>query len=204
MTSETMMQAANILLVLTVMIIAGFKRFYFPEYLKEKGKNLATKEDVEVITKKIESVKGAIGSQLYIHQMRYQNEFNILKDLAEKLVELRDSALSLRPVVSSAEANTEEGKKKFINHYYEAMKNLYKFCEIRKPFYPDEIYNGTKKLDQIAWKEYSQYLLGPDPKEGNVKYWKTAADNAQKISELADEMMELIRDRVKYWEKFEV
>ncbi len=175
---------------------------YFRAYLEKKAENLATKEDVAAITKQVELIKGEIGSQLYVHQMRYQNEFNILRDLAEKLVELRDSALSLRPVVGSAEANTDEGKRKLVNRYYEAMKDLYKFCEQRRPFFTDEIYNETKKLDQIAWKEFSEYQLGPDPKAGMVQYWKTATDNAQKISEIASEIMELVRNRVKYWEKF--
>ena len=48
-------------------------------YLDGKAKNLATKEDIEEITKKVEMVKAAVGSQQYIHQVRYQNEFNIMQ-----------------------------------------------------------------------------------------------------------------------------
>ena len=32
-------------------------KYYIPSYLAEKGKNLATKEDVEAITRKVESVR---------------------------------------------------------------------------------------------------------------------------------------------------
>ena len=46
---------------LIVAVIVGFLvREYMPSYLRKKGENLATKEDIEEITKKIESVKATI------------------------------------------------------------------------------------------------------------------------------------------------
>ncbi len=61
------------------------------------GKNLATKEDIKDITDKVESVKvqyssqlesikTAMRSKLYRHQVRYEKEFKILSNLTEKLV----------------------------------------------------------------------------------------------------------------------
>ena len=52
-------------LFLNVLIIAGivglgfFLKNYLPNYFSEKGKNLATKEDISEITEKIESVKNS-------------------------------------------------------------------------------------------------------------------------------------------------
>ena len=43
--------------VLGAGIIFLFIKSYIPSYLTEKGKNLATKEDIEIITEKVESVK---------------------------------------------------------------------------------------------------------------------------------------------------
>ena len=42
---------------LVVSITSLFLRFYLPPYLNKKGENLATKEDIADITKKIEEVK---------------------------------------------------------------------------------------------------------------------------------------------------
>jgi len=43
--------------VLAVIIIGGLLlKGYLPSYAREKGKNLATKEDIEVITDKVEAV----------------------------------------------------------------------------------------------------------------------------------------------------
>ena len=81
---------------------------YLPSYAAQKGRNLATKEDVAEITTSIESVKSgyahelegvraAIESRLGIHQFRYQREFEILVRLSKKVVELRDATMMLRP-----------------------------------------------------------------------------------------------------------
>ncbi len=54
------------------------------QYLREKGKNFATREDVRNITERIESVKSQYASQLHISQVRYEKEFEILSDLADQ------------------------------------------------------------------------------------------------------------------------
>jgi hypothetical protein len=49
-----------------------FTRRYLPSYVAEKGKNAATKEDIEVITEKVEAVKAAFEAdrQAREHQSR--------------------------------------------------------------------------------------------------------------------------------------
>lgn len=62
---ETIMQILNILVIIAVGIIFLFRRFYLPAYLNKKGENLATKEDVAGITKKIEEVKIEFAKQAH-------------------------------------------------------------------------------------------------------------------------------------------
>lgn len=50
------MQVINIALDVLI-LISGLYLIFFKSYFKEKGKNLATFEDIEVITKKVENVK---------------------------------------------------------------------------------------------------------------------------------------------------
>ena len=217
MSFENTMISSNILLVVALVIVAGFKRFYFPSYLKKKGENLATKEDIGEITKQVESIKhqhstdlesfkALIGSQLYIHQTRYQNEFNILRDLSAKITELRDSALSLRPVIDVTDSSEPEEKKKRLTRYHEAAIALYKTYEAAKPFYPDEIYDGIKKLDNVIWKEVVEYKnWSPNAGRGfDPKYWEKAKGNEKEILENMDVVMKLIRNRINYWEKFKI
>src|SRR5579862_6505736 len=76
-----------------------FLKNYLPSYLGEKGKNLATKEDIELITDKIEAVKAlhaqdlelvraALASRSHVYQVRYEREYDILRELSEKVIEL--------------------------------------------------------------------------------------------------------------------
>ncbi|HYM23988.1 MAG TPA: hypothetical protein VEU08_12305 [Vicinamibacterales bacterium] len=47
------------LAIIALAVAAGwFVRSFFPAYLSEKGKNLATKEDIAEITNKVEQVPG--------------------------------------------------------------------------------------------------------------------------------------------------
>lgn len=61
--------------LLLVGIFAGvctlLYRSFMPAYYSEKGKNLATREDIALITKEIEAVKSAYGAQL--KELEHQN-----------------------------------------------------------------------------------------------------------------------------------
>lgn len=59
------MQILNILVIIAVCIIFLFRRFYIPSYLNKKGENLATKEDIAEITRKIEKIKIEFASQAH-------------------------------------------------------------------------------------------------------------------------------------------
>ena len=187
--------------LLNSLIIIGLGIF-LKKYLDEKAKNFATKEDVENITAKIEIIKAGVGSQQYIHQFRYQNEFNIFLDLSEKLVSLKDTVLALRPEVDYLDfKNLEEERKKRLKEFGEAALPFIRFYESRKPFYTDEIYINIKKLIGLIKKEVIQYKY--DDKDDHKKYWEAAALNARGIVDLTDVIQDQIRTRVKYWENFE-
>ena len=47
----------NIIIFLSIWLVFLISRHYFPSYIKEKGRNLATKEDIADITKKMEEVR---------------------------------------------------------------------------------------------------------------------------------------------------
>ena len=64
-------------------------------YFKEKGKNLATKEDIAGITKEIESVKASYNESLERHKIELQKEFekskysiSLYQKIDEKLIEI--------------------------------------------------------------------------------------------------------------------
>ncbi|WHZ23301.1 MAG: hypothetical protein OJF47_002413 [Nitrospira sp.] len=190
---------------------------YLPAYAAEKGKNLATKEDIAEITRQIEgvksgyaheleSVRAAIGSRLGIHQFRYQREFESLVQLSEKVVELRDATVMLRP--ESEYVNPEEPeqdrKQRKLTRYTAASRDLYQFYEPRRPFLPEALLESLRVLDQVAWHEVIQFRHRAPHGDGyDPKYWDNALENAAKIQAASDAVLLAIRQRAQTWERFD-
>ena len=185
--------------------------WFFKSYFGAKAKNFATKEDVQEITKKIESIKheyattlesikGAINSQLYIHQTRYQNEFKILKKLSERLIELRDSALALRPSLDYQYSQSEDIKIGRLTRYRNAANDLYRLYETNRPFYPKNIYGSIRSLHKFGTFEAIQY---EDTKTTDEKYWEDGRKNVERISKASNKIIDQIRVRIQSWENFE-
>lgn len=93
--------------------LAMFKKNYFPKYLQEKAKNLATKEDVEEITDKVESVKTdyakvieEIKSNNQLKLAEIEREKNIRKEVYLQAVESLTRYLST--IASLANININE------------------------------------------------------------------------------------------------
>jgi hypothetical protein len=174
---------------------------FLRSYLGEKGKNLATKEDIGDITKKIEEVKAVLGSRLHIHRVRYEHEFKILLELTEKLVAVRDAATGLRPEVGYGDINDPDVKKARAASYIEAARELYIYVETRQPFFPDDLYLTMKAFDRATWKEFVQFKhQTPDDV---AQYWDNALENGAVIGTLASAALVKIRERVCKWEAFD-
>ena len=107
-----------------VPIISIFGSFVVT-YLVEKGKNAATREDIGRITTEIEAskshfterlehLKAELSSRAHYGQVRYEREMKVFEEVWPKLCVLRESVLSLRPVMDSGlkEGETEESRKK--------------------------------------------------------------------------------------------
>lgn len=186
---------------------------YLPSYVVEKGKNLATKEDIADITERIESVKAsyaadlegvraAITSRLGVHQFRYQREYDLLLQLSEKVVTLRDAALALRPTGEFVDPDESADARRLRKwqRYHAAGRDLYVFYEARQAFFPLTMVNTLRALDQLAWVEAVQFRHAVPE---NADYWEKAAANAEAIGALATSILAAVRNRVQFWETFE-
>ncbi|HCH6572402.1 TPA: hypothetical protein NK433_005017 [Vibrio parahaemolyticus] len=100
-------------LVTALMFVALITKFYIPAYLKEKAKNLATKEDISEITEAIEKVRSQYNEKLQelIHQNNVQLEglkaLNQLRVVApERRLQAHQEAFALwRKMLSSLHSN---------------------------------------------------------------------------------------------------
>lgn len=70
--------------VLSVVVVVGFFglglfiKNYLPNYMTQKGRNLATKEDIKEITEKTEQVRVAFQKEFanFSEELKFKNEFN--------------------------------------------------------------------------------------------------------------------------------
>lgn len=169
-----------------------------------KAENLATKEDIGVITKITESTKAFILSKLHISQTRYIKEYDLLETLCEKLIDLQYATKNLRPPIDFSAPNKSKDDIK-IERLSVFQKAFYEYCQImerKKPFYPNEIFEKLTLIRDSAWKEAVEYKLDID-KDNILKYWEKAEQNSAAITARINDAIDSIRDRIQYWEEFD-
>lgn len=67
----------NIFIVLFIILAGILTKYYLPSYLNKKGENLATKEDIEEITRKTEAVQKEFkeGFETFSSDMKFKYDF---------------------------------------------------------------------------------------------------------------------------------
>lgn len=154
-------------------------------YEAEKGKNLATKEDIAGITKEIESVKASYNESLERHKIELQKEFethkytsNLCNSLDKLLLELISACLKAE---ASEECYSDEDNNlisttcklvHFLNTYrkrYESNESIKKLSDISNKI------NIENEHGTLAHKEYSN---------GHISYKINRADKDELLEYL--------------------
>jgi hypothetical protein len=94
---------------ITLLILGWFAKSYFPNYLKEKSKNKATKEDIQHITTQIESVKQSNSIEIEKIKSNILNEDKLL----EKRRDVYEEIVSSLKIFIAGHVATEEHKSEF-------------------------------------------------------------------------------------------
>lgn len=74
---ELVILISEILILVAIFLIGLFTKNYLPSYMDEKGKNLATKEDIEEITRKTEGIQQEFreGFELFSNDVKFKYDF---------------------------------------------------------------------------------------------------------------------------------
>jgi hypothetical protein len=186
--------------------------WYFAPYFKEKGKNVATREDIEEITDKIESVKNDYAKELeglksqlnakfHAQTVRFEKEFKVFEEVWASLVSLRDATRRLRPLFEYADPkdpkHPEEAKKR-LDDFGKSYDSFYTVVHCNRPFFPQEIFDPLRGLLKLSLGEARDYKDGwAAPRLHDPDYWKTAEKNAEDILTKTEDICEAIRKRIK-------
>lgn len=195
---------------------AGMK-LYFSSYLKEKGKNLATKEDIQDITDKIESVKHEYAKQLEAlktdfsaklktHGFRYEKEYAILEELASLLVDIQKHSriLNVRQMQygnKPSPVNQREVDEKISKELIIFLEKLEDFSQKKKPFFAENIFKSIDEVRIAARVESYHYEWREETPGNNANGLKELAERNQRILTLTQDALETIRKRTIEWEK---
>jgi hypothetical protein len=185
--------------------------WYLASYLNEKGKNLATKEDIKEITDKIESVKteyakdleslkSQLNAKFHAHTVRFEKEFQILERVWNGLIELRNAAEAFTPGPKSGPIDQDKDKERFGEAYYKFLGII----DVHKPFYSKELFDLLEEYRrrQLRYIRDHEFMTQPGFQAHWVKpdFWDKRDENLQEIRKLCDDVCQAIRKRTKSYE----
>jgi hypothetical protein len=144
-----------ILWSIVVFILGLFFNKYLPSYFTEKGKNLATKEDIAQITDLIEEVKSVysrdiellkaeLNKTLLVHRVHFETEFKALSEIWKKVASVRFT-MARTSLVPKQEATNEN-----FDQFWSSMDELREAIDYNSPFYPKSIYDELGKLIELG------------------------------------------------------
>jgi uncharacterized membrane protein len=193
---NTVLNAIEILLI----IVGGFfLKSYLPTYFAEKGKNLATKEDIKDITDKVESIRLEYARRQHKHEIAFGKEFEILSEVWNTLVDLRIATQGLRPLLDYVHPNEtdEERKVNRLQKFAESFEVFASTVVKNQPFYPEDVYESLFQIMMISREEADEYShRDPNKRPLDSQYWDNALNNQKKILAMVDQVCEKIRNRI--------
>src|SRR5208283_2025350 len=190
---ERLMLIVQLIILVGVGVLIFFTKSYLPSYTKEKGKNLATREDIKEITDKIESVKiehakelegikSQLSAKFHGETVRFEKEFKVLEELWMRLLDLHNARRVLE---------TEDRER-----FEKAHDELLRVINDHKPFFPQEVF---KLLEEYQKRQYQYFKTQPDlnPTKMPAEYWDKFFNdreaNLKEIDNLREKVCEAIR-----------
>ncbi len=202
------MEWADYLKFGVIQFIVTLGAAYLASYLRQKGKDLATREDIQEITDKIESVKieyakeleglkSQLNAKFHAQTVRLEKEFTVYEDVWKTLLQLQNAIVRLN-------APGGEDKDERLDRYRKAFDGFYPALYGNKPFLPEEIFSSLDGLLGIIFSEASAFKLyldsaGKLPTQVWAEAMNKSEKNVEQIVEKVDEVCKMIRRRVEAW-----
>jgi hypothetical protein len=157
-----------------------------------EAKNLEHKS--EEILAKLEATLGWIE---HVNQATFDHEFDVYRKAWAAAVDLRMTSIGLRPAFDSIDPkeSEEDRKRRRLEAYSTAAKEMWNVFERNRPFYPEEIYKELSALASRARTEAIGYKLGNSQAQWQT-YWEESQQAAKDIVSLTDNVCSALRKRL--------
>jgi hypothetical protein len=206
------------ILLLVILVVALLLKEYLPGYAREKGKNLATREDIADITRKVEAVKADYTRDLervraeseaanrriqaeldrttFVHRVQFETEFATLSDLWIKLAAVRARMDALRPRVTIVDLreNPHEALQARFVAFSDTVNSFIRAVHDRSPFYPENIFAELVQIIDCVNRERTDIALVGGPQDND---WFTRGEvNLNELLTRVETVARLIRERI--------
>ena len=153
------MDMISILINIILAVALGlFIKNYLPAYMNEKGKNLATKEDIEEITRKTEAVQDEFKKEFENFQsdlkFKYDFYYKQYSELYSKLYEIIIQSEYIRHFII-----LNSGKKFSFDEYPFLEVSPTKLTSIKSNFISKEVIEKTEKKIKTPISEFNKKQL---------------------------------------------
>ena len=184
----------QILILLILLFAYLFLKKYWPAYFKEKGKNLATKEDISEITNKIESVKSIYERSILKFDYFHREQAKVLGQIYSLLVDAVDSMYDLTVPIRWSDGKTIQQRMEEANKKVFDLQEYYKRNRI---YLNKEIKTKIEAILKEMFESYTDYNLsqmeGLERKEKSEQIEKAFEKIEKKTLPIYDEIEELFR-----------
>lgn len=143
---------------------------YLLSYMRQKGQNLATREDIGPITEtiekvkqeysgKLEEVKSYLAAAIYRHNMGFQKEFEVYERSWKTVVDLLGATQNFQPggYFAQPDENYEQRGIRLGNALRKASREFGLTIHYSRPFFPSEIFKLLQRFQRFVFKEAIRY-----------------------------------------------
>lgn len=135
--------------------LAGGFGAYVGAYLRQKGQNLATREDLAQITEVQEAIKSKLAVQVHFGRLRYEREFEVYREVWRAVRGFYSESIStgLWPDALTGSGPTSSTKES----WQTAWRELHRIVEDNQPFYPEELRRELSAFTESARRMAESY-----------------------------------------------
>jgi hypothetical protein len=140
---------------LLMILMSGFGA-YLATYLREKGKNLATREDLDPIVRGQETIKQQLAHSMFVEGRRWELKrevsWNLLSHLTKAEVSLvAQSGYFIEPGSEHRDCSNEPGFAELSASSSEALRTIEELAGPAQLFLPQEAIDALRKLAVDEW-----------------------------------------------------
>lgn len=175
------------------------------------AERLSQKYEIKV-SKELESYKAVLDKKTYISRTKFDVEFQIYRELSEKVLTMIDSVYLLFPSgIDHIPPDADRQNDLYWQRYHnagEAINAAQKAITANAAFISADFYNKFEELRRLCVQQYNFYTWCGALKKKTDDFSKTKADAEtqcwQRTEEISEKQQQLITELREYLEKLDV